>query len=216
MIKRWYKLIVILFLVICAGACTHAQVSDKSEIKKEASLIIETKPRVLIVYKSKYGSTKQYAQWIQQSIPSDLVDADSVDKPEFAKYDVIVFGGSIRISRIVIAPLIIEFWDAVKGKKVVLFSTSGTPPDHPNIRNIYERSLPEELRKDIKYFPLHGRMLKNNLSSIDKILVDIGQRMETDESMAQRMREDYDEVKRENIIPLLDYVKAQLAPPPGY
>jgi len=112
--------------------------------------------------------------------------------------------------------LIIESWNAVKGKKVVLFTTSGTPPEHPNIRKIYQRSLPEGSWKDIKYFPLHGRMVKNDLSFIDKFLVAIGQIMEKDESIAKRMREDYDEVKQENLLPLLDYVKAQLAGSSGH
>lgn len=211
MINRLFKLVVILLLVIYAVACTHAQVSDKSEIKKEASLSVESKPRVLIVYKSKYGSTKQYAQWIQQEIPGDLAEADDVGKYEFAKYDVIIFGGYVRMARIVVAPLITESWDAVKGKNVVLFTTSGVPPDHPNILKIYERSLPEELRKEIKYFPLRGRMVKSDLGFIDRFLVAVGQMMEKDESMAKRMREDYDEVKKENLLPLLEYVKAQLA-----
>jgi len=211
MIQRLYKLPVVLLLVFCMCACTHTQVSDRPEVKKEAVLISGSTARALIVYQSKYGSTKQYAQWIQREIPSDLAEADMAEKCEFAKYDVIVFGGSIRMGKIVIAPLIIESWNAVKGKKVVLFTTSGTPPEHPNIRKIYERSLPEDLWREIKYFPLHGRMLKSDLSFIDKFLVAIGQIMEKDESIAKRMRDDYDEVKQENLLPLLEYVKTQLA-----
>ncbi|MEN6320315.1 MAG: flavodoxin domain-containing protein [Syntrophaceae bacterium] len=211
MIQRLYKLPVVLLLAFCMCACAHTQMSDRSDVKNESVLNSGSINRVLIVYQSKYGSTKQYAQWIQREIPSELADADTADKREFAKYDMIMFGSSIRMGRIVIAPLIIESWDAVKGKKVVLFTTSGTPPDHPNIRKIYERNLPEGLRKEIKYFPLHGRMLINDLSFIDKFLVAIGQIMEKDESIAKRMREDYDEMKQENLLPLLEYVKAQLA-----
>ena len=214
--NRWSKLFIVMLILVCAVACAHTEVSNRSEIKQYDALSEDSKPRVLIVYQSKYGSTKQYAQWIQSDIPSDLADADTADTHEFAKYDVIVFGSSIRMGRIVIAPLIIESWNAVKGKKVVLFTTSGTPPEHPNIRKIYQRSLPEGSWKDIKYFPLHGRMVKNDLSFIDKFLVAIGQIMEKDESIAKRMREDYDEVKQENLLPLLDYVKAQLAGSSGH
>jgi len=210
MMKQWYKLIVIMLLAFCTGACMHTQISGRSEIKKDGPLSAESKPRVLIVYQSKYGSTKQYAQWINKDIPSDLVDAEKGDKPEFAGYDVVVFGSYIRTGRIVIAPFIVDNWGNVKGKKVILFTTSGTPPGHPNIRKLYESSLPEEIRKDIRYFPLRGRIVSKNLSFCDKFLVAVGRMMERDESLKKVMAEDFDEVKLENIIPVVEYVKTLL------
>ena len=205
--KQWYKLVVILFLAFCAGACMHAQMGDRSEIKKDGPLSTDSKFRVLIVYKSKYGSTKQYAQWINKDIPSDLVDADKEDKHDFTGYDVIVFGGYIRMDRIVVAPLIVSNWGDIKAKKVILFTSSGTPPGHPNIQKIYHSNLPEEIRKEIKYFPLRGKILSKDLSFFDKFLVAVGRIMERDESLKSLMTEDFDEVKLENLIPLLEYVK---------
>lgn len=205
--KQGYKLIVILFLVLCVGACMHTQGSDRSEIKKDGPLSTDSKSRVLIVYKSKYGSTKQYAQWINREIPSDLVDAGKGDKPDFAVYDVIVFGGYIRMGRIVVAPLIVKNWGDIKAKKVVLFTSSGTPPGHANIQKIYHSDLPEEIRREIKYFPLRGKMVSKDLSFLDQFLVAVGRIMERDESLRSLMNEDYDEVKQENLIPLLAYMK---------
>jgi menaquinone-dependent protoporphyrinogen IX oxidase len=207
MMKQWYKLIVIMFLAFCTGACMHTQMGDRSEIKKDGPLSAESKPRVLIVYQSKYGSTKQYAQWINKDIPSDLVDAEKGDKPEFAGYDVIVFGGYIRMGGIVIAPLIVKSWGDIKAKKVILFTVSGTPPGHPNIEKIYHSDLPGEIRKEIKYFPLRGKIVSKDLSFFDKFLVAVGRIMERDESLRSLMTEDYDEVKPGNLIPLLEYMK---------
>jgi hypothetical protein len=133
MTNQWSRLLVILLACFCATTCMHAPVSETSAVKTYSGLDEAGRPRVLIVYQSKYGSTRQYADWIHKDIPSEIVDVDKGDKPEFAEYDVIVFGGSVRMGRIVIAPLIVETWNAVKGGKVVLFTTSGTPPapQHP-------------------------------------------------------------------------------------
>jgi menaquinone-dependent protoporphyrinogen oxidase len=207
MMKQWYKLIVIMFLAFCTGACMHTQMGDRSEIKKDGPLSTDSKSRVLIVYQSKYGSTKQYAQWINKDIPSDLVDAEKGDKPEFAGYDVVVFGGYIRMGGIVIAPLIVKSWGDIKAKKVILFTVSGTPPGHPNIQKIYHSDLPEEIRREIKYFPLRGKIVSKDLSFFDKFLVAVGRIMERDESLRSLMTEDYDEVKPGNLIPLLEYMK---------
>jgi len=210
MINRWSKLLVILLAWLCVNACTHAPICEISDSRGVSDLYGKTPPRVLILYQSKYGSTKQYAEWIHKEIPSQMADIEKCNAPEFTEYDVIVIGSYIRAGRIVIAPRIIETWDAIKGKKVVLFTTSGTPPEHPNIGKIYNTNLPQEIGKEIKYFPLRGRMLHKDLSSYDESLVAVGRMMEKDETLKRFMSEDFDDVKRENILPMLEYIKALL------
>lgn len=206
---RWFTLLMVL-VSIFIGACAHVGDSDTSAAKVNSSVVEAGRPRVLIVYQSKYGSTRQYAEWLQRDIPSDLVDAEKAGKPEFARYEVIVFGGYIRMGRIVIAPLIVESWGDIKAKKVILFTTSGTPPGHPNIQKIYLSNLPEEIRKEIKYFPLRGKILSKELSFFDEFLVAVGRIMEQDESLRNLMTDDFDEVKQENLIPVREYIKTLL------
>ena len=40
--------------------------------------------KLLIAYQSKYGSTKQYAEWIQQGTGGDLVNVEDGDTPDLA------------------------------------------------------------------------------------------------------------------------------------
>jgi menaquinone-dependent protoporphyrinogen IX oxidase len=167
--------------------------------------------KVLIAYQSKYGSTKQYAEWIHQKINGDLVHIENGDKPDLAEYDIIIIGGYVRTGNIVIAPFIKDHWSVIKGKKVILFTTSGTPPQHPKIQSIYEKSLPEEIRKEIKYFPLHGRISGKDLTFFDKFLITIGKLMEQDETLKKDMGKDFDGVQRENLLPLLEYLEEELA-----
>jgi menaquinone-dependent protoporphyrinogen IX oxidase len=204
---RWSKLLIILLVCFIASTCTHAPISETSDVKTHSILNEVSKPRVLIVYKSKYGSTRQYAEWIHKQIPSDLVDAEKGDKAEFSHYDVIVFGGYVRMGRIVIAPLIVEAWNAIKEKKVVLFLVSGTPPQHPNIQKIFNKSLPDEIRKEIKYFSLSGRIVSRDLSFFDKLLMAIGRMIEKDETLNKFMGEDFNEVKPENLLPVMEHIK---------
>jgi len=208
--NQWFKLLVALILCLYIGACAHAPICEISDSRGVVNLNGKSPARVLIVYQSEYGSTRQYAEWIHRDIPSQMADAEKCRDLKFTKYDVIIFGGYIHAGRIVIAPLIVETWNAIQGKKVVLFTTSGTPPEHPNIGKIYSANLPLEIRKEIKYFPLHGRMLHKELSSYDESLVAVGRMMEKDETLKRFMTEDFDDVKSENIIPVLEYVKALL------
>jgi menaquinone-dependent protoporphyrinogen IX oxidase len=209
---RWLKLLVMALVSLCIGACAYVGDRNAPTAKVGSSVREADQPRVLIVYQTKYGSTRQYAEWLHKDILSDLVRADKADKTEFSRYDVIVFGSYIRMGQIGIAPLIVETRDALKGKKVILFTTSGTPPSHPNILRMYLSNLPEEIRKGIKYFPLRGKMLSKDLGFFDKFLVAVGRIMERDESLRIVMAEDFDGVKPENLIPVLEYIKTPLLP----
>jgi len=52
--------------------------------------------KIAVVYKSKHGSTKQYAQWIAEETGADLFDADTCKGSDVSDYDTIVFGGCIH------------------------------------------------------------------------------------------------------------------------
>ena len=163
--------------------------------------------KILIAYQSKYGSTKQYAEWIEQSTGGDLINIENGDKPDLASYDIIIIGSSVRVGNIVIAPYIRDHWSVMKGKNVILFTTSGTPPLHPKLQSIYEKSLPEEIRKEIQYFPLPGRISGKDLTSFDQFLMSIGKIMERDEELKKDMGKDFDGVRRENLLPLFQYLE---------
>jgi len=204
--NRLLNVLLILFLLLSANTIASCQVgNDSSVIKNNRHDIQHVK--MLIAYQSKYGSTKQYAKWIQKECNGDLVNIKNGDKPDLARYDIIIIGSSVRVGNIVIAPFIKDHWSVMKGKKVILFTTSGTPPQHPKIQSIYEKNLPEVIRKEIKYFPLHGRISGENLTLLDKFLMVIGKIMEQDEALKKDMGKDFDGVQRENLLPLFEYVK---------
>jgi menaquinone-dependent protoporphyrinogen IX oxidase len=197
----------ILLIWLSANTIAFCQVgSDDPSIVKNGRNPIQN-IKVLIAYQSKYGSTKQYAEWIQWDTQGDLVNIENGDNADLARYDIMIIGGSVRTGNIVVAPFIKEHWSIIKDKKVILFTTSGTPPHHPKIRSIYEKSLPEEIRKEIKYFPLHGRISGKDLTLFDQFLISIGKVIEQDETLKKDMGKDFDGVKRENLLPLLEYLE---------
>jgi menaquinone-dependent protoporphyrinogen IX oxidase len=194
-------------MVLYANAISFGQVSSDPSLLNKNNPDVMKSIKILVAYQSKYGSTKQYAQWIQQDIKGDLVDIQNEGMPPLAKYDIIVMGGYIRAGDIIITPFIKDHWGVLNGKKVVLFTTSGTPPHHPQVRIIYEKSFPEEIRKKIKYFPLPGRIISKDLTFLDQLLTAIGKMFESDEDIKKVMGKDFDGVKRENLQPLIEYIR---------
>ena len=54
----------------------------------------------IVIYKSKYGSTKKYAEWISERTGFDCVEAGKVNAKRLADYDTVIFGGGIYASGI--------------------------------------------------------------------------------------------------------------------
>lgn len=164
--------------------------------------------KILICYKSKYGSTKQYAQMISDAINVDLIDINKNQNINFSQYDTIIFGGYYHMGKINVAQIIKNNWDVLKNKEVILFTTSGTPPTNSFIKDTYEASFSKDMKKTIKYFPLWGRLGLAKLTFFDKLIMWIGNKLIIkDPLMKKGMETNFDGVKQENLAPLLDFLK---------
>lgn len=49
----------------------------------------------IVIYSSKYGTTKDYASWIAKELKADLKSIDEVEAEELIFYDTVIFGAPI-------------------------------------------------------------------------------------------------------------------------
>ena len=52
----------------------------------------------IVVYKSKYGATKKYAQWLCEETGFDMCEVSEAKVENLEEYEVIIFGGGIYAS----------------------------------------------------------------------------------------------------------------------
>lgn len=161
--------------------------------------------KALILYKSKYGSSKQYAQWLNSEINSNIFELDKC--PSLNNYNLIILGGGIYFGKINGSSFISKNWDLLKNKKIILFSTSGARPQDPLVKKVYENSVPEKIRIHVPYFPLDGACAYEGLTWLHKILSFIGSTFQKDPVKKNEMRHGFNRVKKENIDQIVDYVK---------
>ncbi len=162
----------------------------------------------IVIYKSTYGSTKEYANWIADETGFNAVDLKKFRVKDLNTYDTIILGSPIIAGRPSCTGFINKNWDILKNKKIILFSASGADGTEPVLLKSYEAAFPEEKRNVIKYFPLGGRMIMNKLNFLDGLLMKIGMSMEKDPKIKEEMGKDKDYVKRENIEPILELINS--------
>ena len=81
----------------------------------------------IVIYKSKYGSTRDYANWIADELGCDAIDAKNVKIGDLSGFDNIVFGGGLYAEMIAGITLISKNLDKLKDKKIAVFTTGITP-----------------------------------------------------------------------------------------
>jgi len=108
--RRFLNALFILIFWLSTGWMASAQTDSQEFSLTKKSRSDSRQIHILIAYLSKYGSTAQYAQWIQQETKGDLVNIETVNEPDLAGYDIIIIGGYIRAGHIVVAPFIKNHW----------------------------------------------------------------------------------------------------------
>ncbi len=172
----------------------------------------------IVVYKSKYGSTKTYAEWIGEELGCDVVDAKNIKADDLLKYDTIVYGGGLYAEVINGVILITKNFDKLAGKKIAVYTTGITPLD---CREYYDKMVIEKNFKDknvldnIKVFNFLGKMKLDELSLVHrtslKTLKKIMSSKENPTDMEKLLVElcdaDDDYTDRNAINDLIEYVK---------
>jgi len=165
----------------------------------------------LVIYKSKYGATRQYAQWIGADLNFPVVDSTEVDKEKLKAADVVIIGSSIYLGKAIIRRWLLVNKNLLVGKKVFLFLVCGTPADkHDQLKKYLIDSVPAEIRRTGHFVFLPGKMEYKRLSWLDRILLQGGARL-MKKNGQKSILEDYNEVSSERIKDLVSAVKRLLA-----
>lgn len=127
--------------------------------------------RSIVIYKSKTGFTKKYAQWIAEDLSADIFEVSKVTMSILMSYDVIIYGGSLYAGGIIGIKLIKENINKLKDKKVVVFATGASPLREEIIDEVRNKNFTKEQQEDIKFFYLRGGFNYSKLNAFDKFLM---------------------------------------------
>ncbi len=171
----------------------------------------------IVIYKSKYGSTKAYAEWIAEELGCEAKDAKGIKAGDLLKYDTIIYGGGLYAEIIAGVSLITKNIEKLKNKKLIVFTTGITPL---HVREYYDgevldKNFKPQIRQFIKVFNFMGKMILSELSvphrSALKMLKKIMSAKENPTELEKMLIElcdaDGDFTDRGQIAELVQYVK---------
>lgn len=172
----------------------------------------------VVIFQSKYGSTKKYAEWIAEELDCDLVEGKKATLELLEKYETIIYGGGLYASGINGISFITNHFNKIKEKNVVIFTVGLANPNiKEQFKPIIDKNFTMEMQGKFKIFHLRGGIDYKRLSFTHKgmmaLLVKIV-RKKSDEELTDEdrmMLSTYGDIvdfsDRATIAPLVAYVK---------
>jgi menaquinone-dependent protoporphyrinogen IX oxidase len=163
----------------------------------------------LLIYKGKYGATRQYANWIGEALQWPVVTSDELVAEKLDEADVIVMGSSVYAGRLLLHDWLKQHASQLINKRLLLFIVCATPAEKTDVLNqIAKQNIPPVLRESCHVFFFRGRVVIKDLSWGDKLMLKMASWATKDPVEKQGMLQGFDAVKKENITPLVNGVKA--------
>ena len=129
----------------------------------------------IIIYKSKYGAAKKYAQWLQRMAGFQCIKTRDAALKDILQYDIIVLCSSIYASGIAGLPFLKKNIDSLRDKKIAIFCVGASPHDESAFEEIKARNLTGNL-KGIPLFYGRGAWDLSKMTFIDRTICKMLQR----------------------------------------
>lgn len=172
--------------------------------------------KTLVLYKSKSGFTKKYAEWIGAELGADIFEASKVTAGMMTAYDTVVYGGGLYAVGINGVKLITENLKRLKDKKVVVFATGLSPAGEEAINEVQNKNFSSEQQKQIRFFYLRGGFDYNKLKPFYKAAMSLMKWIlkrkknlaPDDQGMLKALDQPVDFTRKNNIDEIVSYVNS--------
>lgn len=123
----------------------------------------------IIVYTSKYGTTKKYVSWLVEATNYECVETKKAKIDTIQEYDTVIFCGGIYAMGISGISFLKKSYDKLKDKKLAVFCSGASPFDPEAIDELKEHNLKGEL-STIPVFYGRGAWDLDGMTFKDKML----------------------------------------------
>ncbi len=129
--------------------------------------------KAAVIYSSKTGYTKKYAEWIANELSVTASDLSRLDdlKEVLSESEVLIYGGGLYAIGINGLKEILSVINASSVKKIIIFAT-GLSHDSEEVREeIFKNNLKEFIHENISLYYFRGGFDYSRLGFMDKALM---------------------------------------------
>ena len=168
----------------------------------------------VIIYNSKTGFTKKYAEWMAEDLKCDIKPYKK-DMKSLNEYELVVFGGGIMAGKINGLDQFKANVDLQK-QKMFLYATGATSQDLTDVTDQFAtNNLNEDEQKKVPFYYFEGGINYDNMSMGSKLLMKMllkmlnGKKNRTaeEEGMLQALSHSFDHCEKGRITAMMNQIK---------
>ena len=129
--------------------------------------------KVAIVYSSKSGFTKKYAQWIANETLGDLIVLQDLREQCLNQYDKILYGGGLYAGGINGLKKFKSLTEHLPKEKLIYFATGVTPAREEVVNELIHGNFSEAEQEGLHFFYFRGGFNYALLGFVDKVLMNV-------------------------------------------
>ena len=174
--------------------------------------------KTAVIYKSRYGTTKRYAQWLADALNADIFDAADISTLQLNNYDILIYGGSLYAGSIAGLKSVSKNIGENFNKTLVVFTVGLADPSITDYSPILQKAFTSKQLEKTKIFHLRGGINYKKLSFLHKIMMSFkkreaeklppDQRTSDDIGVLETYGKEVDFTSKAAIEPLLEFVRA--------
>ena len=128
--------------------------------------------KTAVLYKSYYGSTKKYAEWIAQECAGDLFETGRAD-PSLLRsyYQTIVLCGGLYAGGMLGKDFVKKHHEDLCNKKWIIVAVGATLKSDEAIEELKTKNLPLVMRESTPFFLLRGGMDYKKMNPIHRAMM---------------------------------------------
>ncbi len=172
--------------------------------------------KTVIIYKSKTGFTKKYAQIVAEQAGCELLELKKATPKALAGYELIVFGSRFFAGTVDGLKKARELFEASKATEFVVFATGATPNEAADIVNdVWKNNFSSEELEAIPHFYMQSGICYEKMPFAEKMMMKMAAKMMKNQKEKDEMGQGFEEALKgsfdisseEYAQPLVEYLK---------
>lgn len=159
-----------------------------------------------VIFKSKYGATCQYAEWLSESLNATLIDIKTISVHDLSSFSNLIFCSPVYFGKVLVAKFLKKNWNMMQDKKKVLLTIGSVEESRTEeIRTMVNANFGEDIQSQMKIFYVGGRMVIEKLGFFEKFITKNLNKVVEDEKEREKLKNGFDMVNRDKLNPIIEY-----------
>lgn len=176
--------------------------------------------QVLVLYSSKYGAARQYAEWLKEALSADCVDIQESGQIDFSKYKAVLFGGGVYASAIEGIQKFRAILPRIGAVPAAVFAVGIAPQEDTDaVQAVKKQNMTENVSL-LHFFYCRGKMDLAKLKFVHRMMMKMmskslvkkaeKERTPAEQSIVEASEKPCDWMDRKYLNPMIEWVESVL------